>query len=225
LKAALADLEQRPRRKLLALALVAVGLSLVPGLNLLLEWFETFFHELSHGLVALASGGRILGIELEWNGAGQIRYAGSFAPALVTFAGYPGAVVWGVALYVAAASRRAQARHIALALAALIAVCALLWMRDLASLTIAAVLIAMLVGLWRFTDRLWGRLLLELIAVYLMIAAVKSIWSMLGLSGRGDAEILSDLTWLPAFVFPPIWLACGAAALWWLWRREERRRR
>lgn len=220
---ALEALERQPRLKLLILAAIAIVLAFVPILNIVLNWFETFFHELSHGLVALATGGRIISIELNWDGSGLIRYAGSMAPVLVTFFGYPGAVLCGVGLYLAALSQSKAAHTMALALAGLIGLTALFWMRDPVSLLIALIMIAVLGALWRWSGHFAARLALELIGVYLMIGGIQSIWSMMGFRGRGDAQLLAEMTWLPAFLFPMIWLAIGLWALWWLWRREETR--
>ena len=223
--AALDNLERRPRVKLLVLAVLALLISAIPVLSSVFNWFETFFHELSHGIVALITGASIVSIELNWDGSGLIRYAGSWSPALVNFFGYPGAVLCGIALYLVAISQPRYARNLALGMGTLIAVTALLWMRDLTSWIIAIAMAAILAGLWRYAGNILARLALELIAVYLMIAGIHAIWSMLGFQGRGDAQSLAQMTWLPAFIFPLIWMAIGLGALWWLWRREERRSR
>ena len=215
----LARLDQSPGLRLVLLACIAVLASWLPFVGAALGWYETFFHELSHGIVALASGGSIATIELAFDGSGQIRYFGAWSPTLVTFAGYPGAVLFGTLLYLAAARGR-DARAMAAVIAATIVVSMLLWMRDLTSIMVAACMAIVLAALWYWTGRPLAKLALQVIALALMLSGLKSIWSLVGHADRGDAAILSDMTRLPGFVFPPVWLALGLAVIVWLWKKE-----
>ena len=63
-----------------------------------LGWFETFFHEISHGLASVFTGGQISSIELDWNGSG-LCYSGGGNGTITTFSGYFGASIWGSFIY------------------------------------------------------------------------------------------------------------------------------
>ena len=69
-----------------------------PYLGIPFNWLESFFHELSHGLAAIITGGKILQIELFSNGAGLCTTQGGIA-FIIAFSGYAGAVGWGVLIY------------------------------------------------------------------------------------------------------------------------------
>ncbi len=56
--------------RLIILLIVAVVVSRLPIISIPFNWLESYFHELSHGLAAIVSGGSIIKIELFTNGAG-----------------------------------------------------------------------------------------------------------------------------------------------------------
>jgi len=59
-----------PRQRLLLFIVAAFIVDYLPFINLPFLWSETFFHEISHGLAALLTGGSIDSITLNFNGAG-----------------------------------------------------------------------------------------------------------------------------------------------------------
>jgi len=58
------------RQRLIVFIVVAFIIDYKPLLNLPFLWSETFFHEISHGLAALLTGGTIHNIALNFNGSG-----------------------------------------------------------------------------------------------------------------------------------------------------------
>src|SRR5262245_25920199 len=105
----------RPAPILGLAAVVALVLTFVPWLGVLAVPFRllvTIVHELSHGLVALLTGGHFERFVVFPNGAGVAYTAGGWR-ALVIPAGYLGAALFGAALIVL--GRNTRAGRVALA--------------------------------------------------------------------------------------------------------------
>ena len=88
-----------PRSKFILLIVLAFVVDYLPFIKLPFLWSETFFHELSHGLMALATGGSIESIALDYSGSGRCVYRGGVRT-LVSFAGYAGSGLWGLLIYI-----------------------------------------------------------------------------------------------------------------------------
>lgn len=212
------------RASLIGFLAAALALSAVPFLHVPLEWFETFFHELSHGIAAIITGGSAHQIELRADGSGTMWTSGGWRP-FVSFAGYAGAVAWGAVLYRAAsATGRVGARRMALALSGACVISALLWARDLQTLLILG-----LVGglLWSATlERAapLARPALRLAGAYVLLSGARAPTFLLaaGAGAHHDAAALRSSLLLPEAFWVLVWIGCAAAAAWILWRAEAR---
>ncbi len=78
--------------------LLALMLTHLPYVSVPFKWLESYFHELSHALATLLSGGIVNHIQLFPNGAGFCFSQGGW-PLLIGFSGYLGAAFWGCLLY------------------------------------------------------------------------------------------------------------------------------
>ena len=131
-----------PHQRLIAFFIAAVVIDYLPLINLPLLWSETFFHEISHGLAALLTGGAIHKITLNFDGSGMATTSGGVR-FLVTFSGYAGSALWGLLIYVVAdVLSHTKTKLMAGAMVALLTVTLLLWARDLSTIVILAVLLA-----------------------------------------------------------------------------------
>lgn len=206
--------------------LAALALSRVPLLHVPFEWFETYFHEMSHGIVAVATGGTIERLELNLDGSGTLWHSGSHFPALVSFAGYAGAFWFGAVLYLAASASAPQsAGKWGLGLAGCVALSTVLWVRDLHSLVVAAVLVAAFLGLWRLGGNRLTQWLLQFTGVYVVTSAFSSpLWLLWGGARHSDAAALRKATGLPELVWIVAWLVFGAAVVRWAVRSATRGR-
>jgi len=204
---------------LFCLALVIFHL---PYINTAFEWYNTFFHELSHGLGAYATGGNAFSMELRYNGSGRLLSGNSILPSIVTFSGYFGAIVWGAVIYLTASRTKTVSNHWALALAGLVFLSAVLWMRDLPSWVISGVLIASFLAIWKFAESAIARFCLQLIGLYLIASGIASAWLLFKIDGHNDAVSMANKTWIPASIWIVIWVLSGLAALWIIWRVESR---
>lgn len=203
------------------LALVAAQ---VPLAGRPLIWVETFFHEISHGLAALATGGTIVGFTLGFDGSGVCRSVGGWGPA-IAFAGYPGAALFGALLYrTAVATDRRTERALAGSAMALIALVWLLWGQGAGTLIIIASIEALFALGWLLGRSGWARLVLQFVGASAALSAVRSPLAVLAShDGGSDAAVLSRMTGLPQGVWVAAWIVVALAAVWMMWRFSRRR--
>src|SRR6185369_16818020 len=69
--------------------------SFVQQVNLPLSIFQTFFHELSHAVGGVITGGHLYHIQLDF-GRGGIAHVDRGNAAVMLFSGYLGPTVWGL---------------------------------------------------------------------------------------------------------------------------------
>jgi hypothetical protein len=200
--------------------------SAVPFLHVPLGWAETFFHETSHGLAAVLTGGRATRLELRFDGSGTLWSAGG-ARLVVAFAGYAGAVVWGGLVYLAAtaASPRWAARVSGFLALFVVAVAARLGsLADPETMAVAAAVATVFAALWRWPGGARVRLALRFVGAYVMVSGMRAPTYVLFAGGQhNDAETLSGIIPLPQGAWVALWLAWGAAAILVVHRTASRR--
>ncbi|MFZ5642026.1 MAG: M50 family metallopeptidase [Bacillota bacterium] len=191
----------------------------VPYINVPFKWYETFFHEISHGIAALMTGGRIISLELNFNGSGAVLYAGSKFPGIVAFSGYAGAFFWGAVIYLLASYTKKFSTVLAAVFSAAVVVSGILWVRDIESAIVAVSIFMILLALSRaggITPSHYG---LRFIGSYVIVSAMYSPVFLFFLHGRGsDAEKLRDYTAIPEFVWIFAWLSGGILTLWLIYK-------
>jgi hypothetical protein len=201
--------------------------SLAPVVNTPLKWFETFFHELSHGLAAWLTGGSMVRLVLEINGAGLMVTAGGWRLG-VAFAGYAGVFLWGSAIYLAgslAGSRAALRTAGTLAAVAVLAALRLGSLGDPVTLGLCLVIAASF-GLvfFKATTGVAG-FALRFIGMYVAVSGFSApTWLLMAPVGANDAATLRQLTGLPEFLWVVAWLGFGGFVILSLIRFEARRR-
>lgn len=196
----------------------------VPYAHVPFEWFETLFHESSHALMAWVTGGQVSRIELHLDGSGLTWTAGGMG-ALVSFAGYAGAVFWGAALYgLATAVSARAARTVVLGLLVLGAWETLAWLAfSPGSWLIMGTMMAILaLLLWKPAAGL-ARQALRFIGLYVLLSGIRSPTFQLAQGvAHSDAMDLRAVTWVPASVWVGLWVTLGALTLAALYWREHR---
>ncbi len=75
------------RVSFLLFMLLGIALQMVPVLGHGLKWYETFFHEVSHALAAVLTGGIAEDLVIRLDGSGQVMIGGGVRW-LSSFAGY-----------------------------------------------------------------------------------------------------------------------------------------
>jgi hypothetical protein len=206
-----------PRARFVLLLVAAVVAAAVPVAHLPFAWMETYFHELSHGLAALATGGQVSRIELQWDGGGLCHMRGGW-PWLEALAGYAGAVLWGALIYLTARERQRTAVWLAGTLAVVVVLSVLLWVRDLQTLTIAAAITAVLIAVVRLRRHVSAAVVVQFAGLYVMANAVRAPWRLVDGRHLGDGAVLADITGVPELIWVLLWEGLALGALFLLWR-------
>jgi hypothetical protein len=226
------------RRHALLFALLAAGIVFVlwniPQLEFILypfRLFVTFVHEAGHSLMALASGGRVIGFEVFSNGGGIATTAGG-SRLLILPAGYLGAALFGAVLFYLT-NRVPYPRKISLVLGTLLILVSL-YLRA----TNIALVVGVLSGLALVFLALRGSVSVNIVVlnVLALMTGLNAVLDLLFLaqnSGasmgdvRNDAAAFSALTLgIPAAVWALVWAALAvlmlAAAAWFSIGRHMR---
>jgi len=206
-----------PRYKLILILFVAFIIDYIPVLNRPFLWSETFFHEISHGLAAILTGGKIQSIVLNFDASGLCTTSGGNA-FLITFAGYASSAIWGLALYVIAGivSPR-KAKIIASVMLLIITSVLILWAKNISTIIILISLIIMYGAILYNTLWVSVKYLIQVIGVFVMIDAIRSPLYLFDGRDLGDGATLAKITWLPEVVWIAIWFIISVASLCALW--------
>lgn len=201
----------------LGLALAALLLWHTP-LVLPFKLFVVMLHELSHGIAAILTGGRIIAIQLTVDQGGLCQTAGGSRPIILS-AGYLGSMVWG-ALLLVLGSRSRRDRAILGALGTLVVGITALYVRSLFGAVFGILTGAALVLCARYLPASVSDLLLRAIGVTSCLYAPEDIASDLILRSvpDSDAAQLARVTFIPGVAWGILWmvasLAVAAIALW-----------
>jgi len=168
-----------------------------------------FFHELSHGLAAVLTGGRVVKIELHQSEGGLCHIAGGNR-FLTLSAGYLGSLMWGGAILIAA-SRTRYDRKIAFGLGVVIGYCTLVFIRPMLgfgfAFGIASAAVFLLCG--KYQSEHVNDLILRIVGLTSCLYAVFDIKS--DILDRphltSDAVMLAQLTGIPSIVWGLVWIA------------------
>lgn len=218
-------LDWRECGNLLFLFVVAVALwntgALFP-----LRTLVVFFHEISHGLAALITGGSIVKMQVTLGEGGQCVTRGGWT-IIILSAGYIGSMVWG-GLLLQLASRPKLSTAALWALAGVLGIVTVSWVRPiwgggfLFGLVAAALFVACAVWL---PDRLHTLIVRTIGLTSCMYALLDVVALFRGNPGNvSDATLLAEATWIPAWVWASFWLVVSVGVAWRLVGLACRRR-
>jgi len=178
-----------------------------------LKIFVVFLHELSHGLMALATGGQIEAISLDWREGGETLSRGG-SPFLTLSAGYLGSLAWGLLLVALGRGRTVVARATLIGLGALMLGVTALFVRSAFGLVFGLAFGAALLVASRWLPAAATRLAVTALGLTSALYALLDIRSdILQRPGEvSDALMLAQLTGVPALVWGVLWGAVGVAA-------------
>lgn len=205
------------------LIILAFVVSNIPFINLPFMWMQTYFHEISHGLTAILTGGAVKSIELNLNGSGLCTTQGGIR-FIVAFSGYLGAVLWGALIYTMVDNvRKKSAVSIAGTMIAMIILSALLWGRDPITLIIMGVMIVPFVVILKTQNQFLVKYFLQFLGLYVLLDAITSPLHLIDGRKYGDGSTLQELTFIPEIIWVGVWLCIGLGTLYILWKGHMRR--
>ena len=176
----------------------------IPIISIPFKWLESYFHEISHGLTALFTGGSIVRIQLFPNGAGLCTTRGG-SSFLISLMGYGGAIIWGGLLFSLASVHRNIARVFSIVLLCLLTTSILLWVRDLLTLFIVLVLVLLVAAQLKFSSHKALQKLLQVTGLLVLINSLMSPLYLLDGQAKGDGAALANITLIPEIVWVAFW--------------------
>lgn len=189
-----------------------------------LKVFVVLLHEISHAMVAVATGGTIERIVLDPNQGGACYCPGG-NEFLTLSAGYLGSLAWGGLLIAVGQAQRINSR----------------WVTGAAGLLVAGLTLAYVRSTFGFGFGLAFGLALVIGAIRLSAAANQRVLLTLGLTSclyaildiksdildrpelQSDAAMLSDMTGLHTVVWGSLWITVAVLASAWLFQWSYRR--
>ncbi|MBI3090398.1 MAG: M50 family metallopeptidase [Candidatus Tectomicrobia bacterium] len=164
--------------------------------------FVVFLHETFHALAAVATGGRVLEMQVSIWQSGYVKSSGGVS-VIVASAGYVGSAVFGGLLLILAA-RDDLAQALFGVLAALFAIVTLLFVRNAFGLFFglgATALFALLA--WKNPP--YSAYFVDVLAVLSSLYAIYDLADFLLYGGPTDATILAAVTHVPATIWAILW--------------------
>ena len=169
--------------------------------------FVVFLHEISHGLMALATGGPIDEIIIDRNEGGACYCPGRNRFLTLT-AGYLGSLAWGVSLAAATRYKRIDPRHLTLLLSGILIVITMAYVKNTFGIIFGIVfgLILLFIAI-EFTRSQNQK-------IQLILGLTSCLYSILDIKGDilehptlpTDAAMLNDLTGIPVVFWGLLWI-------------------
>lgn len=202
------------------LLVFAVFISQIPIISIPFNWLESYFHEISHGLAALITGGHIVRIELFTNGAGLCTTRGGLA-FVISFFGYAGATLWGWGIYRLASAHQKVAQAFTYFILLVLVSSIVFWVRDLLTAFILAVLIIMFLLTLKLRKLVYLQLILQFIGVIILLNSLFSPTYLLDGRSLGDGAALAGMTLIPELIWVAIWCFLALFACYSLAKRRQ----
>lgn len=189
-----------------------------------LKVFVVMLHEISHGVVAVATGGRIEQIQLDRMQGGACYCPGGNA-FLTLSAGYLGSLAWGLLLVAAAGARRFPPSLTLGTVGAVVVGLTLVYVKGTFGLVFGfAFGAALLLAGWKLAARLQKPLLMTLgltSCLYAILDIKSDVLDRPEL--RSDARMLAELTGISTVTWGVVWITIAALVSFLALRRAYRR--
>lgn len=206
------------QHRLLVFITAALLLDFIPYVKLPLVWSETFFHEISHGLAAMLTGGRIISITLDFVGSGLCVSQGGIR-FIVAFAGYFGSALWGMLIYLIADNIKPKTAFVWVGVFILMmAITLVLWAKGISTYIILTGLIVLFSLFYKFSSSHLLKYVLQFLGIFVLLDAIRSPLVLIDGQSRGDGATLASITYVPEFIWVGIWFAIGLSCLYFIYR-------
>lgn len=219
-KTKIEQLKQNDLLSFLGMIALAFIISLIPVLHWPFSWVQTFFHEASHGIIAILTEGSVHRIELNLDGSGTCTTSGGIR-FFISFAGYAGAIMWGALIYIMSdSSSEKRADQISMLILGFIGLTCLFFARDIITFIILGIIAAPFIVILKTKEIEIENKFMRLLGLYILLDALKTPTYIFDGTRESDAATLQHLTWIPQFVWILIWLALGGFTLLHIFRRH-----
>ncbi len=182
--------------------------------------FVVLLHEISHGAIAVLTGGTIERIVITANEGGLCQCPGGSA-FLVLSAGYLGSLLWGAAILWTARGRGSVPRMGAAAIGGLVIGVTVFFVRDPFGLLFGVVFGGALIMAARQLPADGNAALLRALGLTSCLYAILDIKSDVldRPGGMSDASMLAELTGVPTVIWGLLWIVLALLVSAWLFRR------
>ena len=178
-----------------------------------LKILVVFFHEISHGLVALLGGATDITITLSPNQGGE-AWAKGGSHFLMANAGYLGSLFWGSALVLCAAYTKRD-RVVTSILGLVLAYITLRYVRNGFGFGFGLAAALSLLAAGRWLSHVVNDFLLKFIGTTSMGYAILDVWSdVMTRSVKSDATILAEMTGVPPMVWGGLWIVVSLVGIY-----------
>jgi len=181
-----------------------------------LRLFVVLLHEVSHGLAAVLTGGRIVSIELSPQEGGLCTSAGGW-PFVISSAGYLGSALFGAFFLVLGVRGRPRTHRTVTGLVGgALVLLSLVYVRSAFGFAYGLVTGALLLAVARWLPEGASSFVLRLLGVTSLLYAPWDIVSDLILRSvpASDASALARTTGIPALAWGVLWLAASLVIAW-----------
>ena len=188
-----------------------------------IKLFVVLLHEISHGIAAVVTGGRISAIDVTPMQGGVCQCGGGNA-FLTLSAGYLGSLLWGGLMIWGAVKLGRRAEWLTAAIGVVTASVTLLYIRQPFALAFGLAFGAVLIALALRTGAAANR------AVLMGLGMTSALYAVLDIKSDiidrpevlSDARMLSELTGVPTIVWGILWITAAVtlcvALFRWAWR-------
>jgi hypothetical protein len=199
----------------------AIIIKQLPLISIPFNWLESYFHEISHGIAAIITGGSVLRIQLFANGAGLCTTQGGMS-FVISFAGYAGATLWGWGIYKLASAHQKAAQVFSIIIFLLLVSSIVFWGRDLLTWFILGVLAALFLLTIKLQKLHYLQRLMQLFGLLILLNSLSSPSYLLDGRHLGDGAALASMTFVPEFIWVMIWFSIALFALYSLYKTTKK---
>jgi len=203
------------------LLIAGIVIKNLPLVSIPFNWLESYFHEVSHGIAAIVTGGHIVRIQLFANGAGLCTTQGGIS-FVISFAGYAGATLWGWGIYKVASSHQRVAQIFSILILALLISSIIFWGRDPLTWFILVVLAVIFLLTIKLQKINYLQRLMQLFGLLILLNSLSSPSYLLDGRHLGDGAALASMTFIPEIIWVVIWFSIALLALYSLYKTTKK---
>ena len=203
------------------LLFAAIVIKQLPLISIPFNWLESYFHEISHGIAAILTGGNVLRIQLFANGAGLCTTQGGIS-FIISFAGYAGATLWGWGIYKLSSSHQRAAQVFSVLILILLFCSIVFWGRDLLTWFILGVLVLIFLLTIKLQKVHYLQRLMQLFGLLILLNSLSSPSYLLDGRHLGDGAALASMTFIPEIIWIGIWFSIALLALYSLYKATKK---